>query len=299
MNKKIIVLSLLVGVLWLLLFLITEDWYSRGLILMVIGMSSLLYSSLDAERRKSRRKHEESERRALQAELNEKEQRLLVLENQINPHFLYNTLDTFRGMALESGNKKLSDMMESLSQMFQYSVRYEGEMVTVNDELNYLRRYIQIQQLRFPNRFEYHEYIECEEKHLLMQTCPRLILQPVVENAIRHGLKNMRKGGVINLFISYKKDYFSIIIEDNGEGMDSLQCALLNQRLSRMTAYSSETEFDYGRGIGIENVNRRVKLFCGEEYGLSYVSVSGGGIQVQISLPPYEEIKEYLKENML
>ncbi len=97
-----------------------------------------------------REQKEQEERKRIQAELDQKRQKLQALESQINPHFLYNTLDTFRGLALEQGNRELSDMIEALSQMFKYSVKYEAEMVNINAELDYLKHYIQLQQMRFP-----------------------------------------------------------------------------------------------------------------------------------------------------
>ena len=97
------------------------------------------------------------------------------METQINPHFLYNTLDTFRGLALENGDRHLSDMIEALSVMFKYSVNYDVEMVSMNAELNYLSKYIQLQQLRFPDRFEYQEVINCTPEQLLLEMCPRFV----------------------------------------------------------------------------------------------------------------------------
>lgn len=297
MNKKALIFIILMSGLWVLSFGRTGDLISRFLLLGMLVLTVLLYVTLAADARKNKQKHEESEKRAIQAELNEKQQRLLALENQINPHFLYNTLDTFRGLALEGGNRELSDMIEALSQMFKYSVKYDGEVVTVNEELHYLQQYIKIQQTRFPERFEYFEHIECSEAQLLAQTCPRLILQPIVENAIRHGFEGMRKGGEIHLFCSYKKCSFSLLIEDNGKGMDSHECSLLNQKLSRMTGEESDAAHKNRRGIGITNVNRRIKLFCGEEYGLHYVSVPEGGTQVEITIPAYREMKECLSDD--
>lgn len=297
MNKKVLTIIILMSGLWALSFAGTGDLYSRLLLMGMLVLMVLLYVTLVVDARKHRQRHEESEKRAIQAELNEKQQRLLALETQINPHFLYNTLDTFRGLALEGGNRELSDMIEALSQMFKYSVKYDGEMVTVNEELHYLQRYIKIQQTRFPNRFEYIEHIECSESQLLVQTCPRLILQPIVENAIRHGLAGIKKGGEIHLFCSYKKDSFSLLIEDNGKGMDPHQCSLLNQKLSRMSGEESDAAHENNSGIGITNVNRRIKLFCGDEYGLHYVSVPEGGTQAEITIPAYREMKEFLSDN--
>lgn len=217
---------------------------------------------------------------------------LMVLQNQINPHFLYNTLDTFRGLALEQGNRELSDMIEALSQMFKYSVKYEAEMVNINAELDYLKHYIQLQQMRFPGRFTYEEHLECDPANLLLEPCPRFVLQPIVENAIRHGLRDVRKDGHIVVTMGMRRRDFFILVEDNGCGMDMTEVSLLNQRLSQPISGENENPGEEKAGIGIENVNRRIKMFCGEEYGLRISSNLGTGTQVEVSLPLYREALE-------
>ena len=239
-----------------------------------------------------REQKDEEEKRRIQAELDQKRQKLQALESQINPHFLYNTLDTFRGLALEQGNRELSDMIEALSQMFKYSVKYEAEMVNINAELDYLKHYIQLQQMRFPGRFTYEEHLECDPANLLLEPCPRFVLQPIVENAIRHGLRDIRKGGHIIVTMGIRRKDFFILVEDNGCGMDMTEVSLLNQRLSQPLSEENVTEGEEKAGIGIENVNRRIKMFCGEEYGLQISSNLGTGTQVEVSLPLYREALE-------
>ncbi|WP_072524417.1 sensor histidine kinase [Clostridium sp. Marseille-P3244] len=235
----------------------------------------------------------ESEKKAVEAELEQKRQHLLALESQINPHFLYNTLDTFRGIALEGGNRQLSDMIEALSRMFKYSVNYEAEMVTINAELDYLSRYIQLQQLRFPGRFVYQEDINCTPEQLLLEPCPRFVLQPIVENAVRHGLKDVRSGGCITVAMEIRHDDFYIFVEDNGCGMSQQETARLNQKLAEGAGEESgrKEKMRERGGIGLFNVNKRIKMFCGEEYGLKVSSVPDVGTQVSICLPLYEEAR--------
>ena len=239
-----------------------------------------------------REQKDEEEKRRIQAELDQKRQKLQALESQINPHFLYNTLDTFRGLALEQGNRELSDMIEALSQMFKYSVKYEAEMVNINAELDYLKHYIQLQQMRFPGRFTYEEHLECDPANLLLEPCPRFVLQPIVENAIRHGLRDVRKDGHIIVTMGMRRRDFFILVEDNGCGMDMTEVSLLNQRLSQPLSEENETLGEEKAGIGIENVNRRIKMFCGEEYGLRISSNLGTGTQVEVSRPLYREALE-------
>lgn len=233
----------------------------------------------------------EAESKAANAELEKKKQQLMALENQINPHFLYNTLDTFRGVAIENGQFELSDMIEALSEMFKYSVKYDMEMVSINAELNYLMRYIQLLQLRSPGRFEYRENINCTPEQLFLEHCPRFVLQPVVENSIRHGLYK-KKGGCITVTMEIRNGDFYIIVEDNGCGMEQNAVIELNKRIN---CFERGEEKEKGRaygGIGLTNVNRRIKMFCGEMYGLSVTSVLNVGTQIEICIPLYKEAKE-------
>ena len=148
---------------------------------------------------RSDRMLEEEQLRATGMELEKKRQELQALQSQINPHFLYNTLDTFRGLAIEGGDRQLADMLGALSAMFKYSVNYTVEMVTYAVEMNYLKHYIRIQQLRFPGRFSFVENVRCDARQLSIQDCPRFVLQPLAENAIRHGLKDVRSGGILSV----------------------------------------------------------------------------------------------------
>ena len=113
---------------------------------------------------RSDRMLEEEQLRATGMELEKKRQELQALQSQINPHFLYNTLDTFRGLAIEGGDRQLADMLGSLSAMIKYSVNYTVEVVTYAVEMNYLKHYIRIQQLRFPGRFSFVENVRCDAR---------------------------------------------------------------------------------------------------------------------------------------
>lgn len=221
--------------------------------------------------------------RAMETELEKKRQELQALQNQINPHFLYNTLDTFRGAALESGNRTLADMLGALSAMFKYSVNYDVETVTVNMELGYLNRYVKIQQMRFPGRFEYQEQVLCSQSRLVMQDCPRFVLQPLVENAIRHGMRDIRRGGQITVTLETVENHFLITVDDNGCGIPAEQAAQLNARFAKGELAAENKRSD--GGVGLYNVNRRIKMFCGEEYGLTVSSRPGAGTRFVVHLP--------------
>lgn len=294
-RERLIMMSCVEAVLAAALILRYSEPVSRILVLVMVCLFAAVVADCGVglhQMRMIREQKDEEEKRRIQAELDQKRQKLQALESQINPHFLYNTLDTFRGLALEQGNRELSDMIEALSQMFKYSVKYEAEMVNINAELDYLKHYIQLQQMRFPGRFTYGEHLECDPANLLLEPCPRFVLQPIVENAIRHGLRDVRKGGHIIVTMGIRRRDFFILVEDNGCGMDMTEVSLLNQRLSQPLSEENVTEGEEKAGIGIENVNRRIKMFCGEEYGLRISSNLGTGTQVEVSLPLYREALE-------
>lgn len=232
-----------------------------------------------------------AEGKAANAELEKKKQQLMALENQINPHFLYNTLDTFRGVAVENEQFELCDMIEALSEMFKYSVKYDTEMVNINAELNYLMKYMQLLQLRSPGRYEYKENINCTPEQLLLEPCPRFVLQPIVENSIRHGLYKT-KGGCITVTMEIRNDDFYIIVEDNGCGMEQKEVIKLNDKINSFDENNKADEEKAYGGIGLTNVNRRIKMFCGEMYGLHVTSVLNVGTQIEVCLPLYEEARE-------
>ena len=294
-RERLILMSIAEAVLAAALILRCGEAGSRILVLAMLCIFAVVVADCGIglhQMRTSREQKDEEEKRRIQAELDQKRQKLQALESQINPHFLYNTLDTFRGLALEQGNRELSDMIEALSQMFKYSVKYEAEMVNINAELDYLKHYIQLQQMRFPGRFTYEEHLECDPANLLLEPCPRFVLQPIVENAIRHGLRDVRKDGHIVVTMGMRRRDFFILVEDNGCGMDMTEVSLLNQRLSQPISGENENPGEEKAGIGIENVNRRIKMFCGEEYGLRISSNLGTGTQVEVSLPLYREALE-------
>lgn len=226
---------------------------------------------------------EEEQLRATGMELEKKRQELQALQSQINPHFLYNTLDTFRGLAIEGGDRQLADMLGALSAMFKYSVNYTVEMVTYAVEMNYLKHYIRIQQLRFPGRFTFVENVRCDARQLSIQDCPRFVLQPLAENAIRHGLKDVRSGGVLSVTAEVKGDCFVITVADNGCGMQPDEVLRMNDALEGRTDEAIHSTGD--GGVGLSNVDRRIKMYCGKGYGLRVASTRDIGTQFIVRLP--------------
>lgn len=222
----------------------------------------------------------------------QKQAELDALQSQINPHFLYNTLDTIRGQALEEGSVQTSDMIEALSTLLRYTIGQRGDMVTLGQELKSLDNYIKIQQFRFYNRFTYNKAIEDLDENILMRKIPKMTLQPFVENAIFHGVESLPGEGRINVEIFTTQSRLIISISDNGVGMDEIQLEKLRKKLKTGDFAPELKEKKHGSGIAVTNVNARIKLAFGESYGVTAYSTKGVGSQFQISMPLMEEYGE-------
>ena len=219
-----------------------------------------------------------------QQEILQKQANLNAFQSQINPHFLYNMLDTIRGQALEDGSIVTSDMIESLSRMMRYAISNNDSMVTLGVEFKNIDNYIKIQQFRFGNRFNYVKCLSEIDDSLISQKIPKLTLQPIVENAIFHGIESMVSGGEIKLMGFNTQSRLVIQISDNGNGMDEIQLDKVRRKLQ-----NSDTVVDgsveKGTGIALANVNARLKLVFGSEYGISIFSTQNVGTMVEITIP--------------
>lgn len=222
--------------------------------------------------------------------LSKKQAEYLALQNQINPHFLYNTLEGIRSEALCSGMDGVADMTEALATFFRYTISNVDHLVTLEDELSNIQNYYIIQQYRFGDRLNVGvEYLEEDEGEVLMLRLPKLTLQPIVENSIHHGIE--RKVGKSNLRIKIQTtvDRLIIIISDDGQGIEKEQLDTLNKKLR--STYLDDVMQTKGKqgGIAIVNVNNRIKLLFGDEYGIYIYSTVGVGTDVTITLPKVKE----------
>ena len=217
---------------------------------------------------------------------------LKALQAQINPHFLYNTLDTIRSMAIIRDSEDIAQMAESLSMLFRYSISRPGEMATLKDELDNVKNYLVIQGYRFPGKFKYQQRIEDEE--LLQYKLPVLTIQPVIENAIHHGLETKVGGGQVSVYAYSTQERFIIRIADNGMGMTEQQMDSLRERLSK-GRFIYEQDRDLKKrgntGIALPNVNQRIKFYYGDDYGIKVYSTAGIGTIVEIILPAAADSK--------
>ncbi|NQX67184.1 sensor histidine kinase [Paenibacillus alba] len=210
-----------------------------------------------------------------QSEIEKQRMEFAFLRSQINPHFLFNTLDSLKGLALAKGNKDIYEMAAALSRMLRYSIK-GGDEVSLEEELKVVSSYVKIHQLRFFGRIGYELY--CPE-HLLPIRVPKMILQPIVENAISHGLEPLPEGGVVRISVQKNDEaMLEIIISDNGYGMEPARLAYLTELINAKQTTSTEH-------IGVTNVNNRIKYSYGDAYGITLHSTSGKGTEVRMILP--------------
>ncbi|MEK3724107.1 sensor histidine kinase [Paenibacillus sp. FSL H8-0034] len=218
-----------------------------------------------------------------EAELSKKQAKLSALQSQINPHFLYNTLNCLSSIGLAYDISEVVSISSAMSRIFRYSIKGK-DMVSIKDEMSCIKDYLLIMDIRYKGKFEI--VIQMEESFLEMKTL-KMILQPIVENAIYHGLE--MKSGVGRLFIhgfESEHGYLQIDIEDNGVGMTDKQLSELRKGIrddENMELFGTDKQ-----SIGLGNINKRLKLQFGSPYGLDVVSEAGIGTKVTVRLPVIE-----------
>lgn len=215
--------------------------------------------------------------------LSTRQAEFLALQNQINPHFLYNTLDSIRGDALAFGIQGIADTTEALSSFFRYTITDTQNLVTLQSELDNVSNYFSIQQYRFGEKLSMYVDIPDDRYNLLQAECPKLLLQPIVENAIFHGLEEKSEAGLIKILIEKADNELLISVFDNGVGMAEEQLIEINRSLNRISAGTHGE--DKNAGIALKNICRRIKLLFGEQYGIHISSIMGTGTKVDITLP--------------
>ncbi len=200
-----------------------------------------------------------------------------ALEAQINPHFLYNTLDAIKWTALFQKANNTAEMANMLSRLLHISLGRGNEVIPFEEELEHVKCYLGIQKFRFNFNIDVNFNIDEETMKLKV---PKIILQPIVENSILHGLSDKLKGGIIEISSSINQDKVNIEIIDNGCGFD------INE--NDITKESKRKTGQSFSGIGIANVQERIKLICGREYGIAVESEINQGTKIKISLPKME-----------
>ena len=221
----------------------------------------------------------------LRAELTEQKLSMLYMKSQVNPHFLYNTLDTIRIQAQLNGDKKVADLLMRLVDFFRLSVKVDRSMVTLDDEMELLEAYMDLMCCRYPE-------LHCEydmDPDLGGVQVPNFILQPIVENSLLHGLKNKGYRGEVMIRAQRSGDRdMEICICDTGSGFARDRKEVIDEMLQ---SYAKQPPKLSGNSIGILNVQKRIKLLCGREYGLFYTENEECGVTAHILLPLREETK--------
>lgn len=221
----------------------------------------------------------------LQAELTEQKMSMLYLKSQVNPHFLYNTLDSIRIQAQLNGDKKVADLLMRLVDFFRLSVKVDRPMVELDDEMELLEAYMELMCYRYPE-------LRCEydiDPDLGSARVPNFILQPIVENSLLHGLKNRGYRGEVA--ISAQKTVqgdMEIRVRDTGSGFEEGKKEVIDEMLQN---YAKQAPKLTGNSIGILNVQKRIKLLCGRAFGLWYTENEDDGVTAHILLPLEEEEK--------
>ena len=211
-----------------------------------------------------------------QAKDQQKNAEIRALEAQINPHFLYNTLDSINWMAIEKEEYEISRMLRNLGVILRYSVNQSNQMASVSEVADWLEKYVSLQQMRFNQSFRFSLNVTEEARKVMIY---KLLLQPFVENAIIHGFKGTEKGGVlrVDLFLSETGERLNIIIEDNGKGMSREMAESFNVR--------EQAVKDEGGSIGLHHAFARMHKYYGKEAVWNVNSIEGMGTVVTLTLP--------------
>lgn len=196
---------------------------------------------------------------------------LELLQAQINPHFLYNTLDSIAILAENHREEDVVDMVTSLSSFFRTSLSRGRDLITLETEKKQVTSYLEIQYIRYSDKLRYEIDIPDELLHLVV---PKLILQPLVENALYHGIKNRRGVGTISITAEKDGEDLLLRVRDSGAGMSPAQLEALKAGIYE----------ERHTGLGLLNVHKRIRLYCGEPYGLSFESEPGQGTTVTVRL---------------
>ena len=219
----------------------------------------------------------------LRSELTEQKMSMLYLKSQVNPHFLYNTLDSIRIRAQLSGDKEVAGLLMRLVDFFRLSVKTNKQLVSLDEELELLEAYMELMCSRYPQlRVEYD--IDPDLSEVLV---PNFILQPIVENSLLHGLKNKGYQGLVKVSaLKVNETQFEIQVYDTGSGFAQGEKERVEAMLRNYAKTPAKLE---GNSIGVLNVQKRIKLLCGRDCGLSYTENETGGLTAHLRLPAQEE----------
>jgi two-component system, sensor histidine kinase YesM len=209
-------------------------------------------------------------------QIRRKEAELQALQSQINPHFLFNTVESIRMNVLKNGDHETSDILQSFGRLLRKSIEWKSHFVSLASEMELVENYVRIQKFRYRSRFDYKINISPELSKIVI---PKFIIQPIVENAIYHGLEMKKRGGQLIIYACKSSDNIKVIVKDNGMGITGAKLKDLNELIT------SKESNEASSSIGLRNVNQRIKLLYGNNYGLTFCSKPNKGTKVEILLP--------------
>ncbi len=215
------------------------------------------------------------------AEYIKKQMDISILQNQINPHFLYNTLEAIRSQAILNDEDEIAAELETLSNYFRYINHKQGKSVHLFEELQNIQDYYTIIRFRFFDRVKIR--IQIDDPMILQAMLPHLTLQPIVENAINHGLRDVTHNGLITITASASDDSVRLFVSDNGCGMTEKQLYELDTKIHTDPVLLPDAK--QGHGVALPNVHHRIQLMFGDHYGLNIQSLPGMGTDVCINIP--------------
>lgn len=220
---------------------------------------------------------------------------LYTLQSQINPHFLYNTLDSIRCRALLNGQREIASMTEILSKFFRYCISNDESLVKIREEITHIQDYYYIQKYRFEDRFAMEITMESEE--IGDYYIPKMTLQPLVENAMIHGLEKVKRKGVLELKLITTGEKVIITVSDNGAGMNVEELDRMNQKMDQL--YMQGSKKGKHNSIAITNVNARIRLTFGEGFGIQYRSMLQEGTDAVVTIPVINDFTRVRYEDRL
>ncbi|WP_261304191.1 sensor histidine kinase [Paenibacillus andongensis] len=222
----------------------------------------------------------ESKHDLYETELTKRRVELTLLQSQINPHFLYNTLESIKGLAVEEGSTQIFELTKALALFFRYSVK-GSDMVPLERELMIIKNYIYIHQIRFGRRLqvEYDIGTDC-----LSYLVPKMILQPIVENAIKHGIEPLERTGLLVIRGYRDEEKLYLFVTDNGTGISLEKLKEIHTTIERGSAIEGIDD-DSVTGIGLANVHNRIRMIFGESYGIEMTSELKVGTTVSFIIP--------------
>lgn len=213
------------------------------------------------------------------AEIKQKEAELNALKTQIKPHYLYNTLDIIRMTAMKHEDRETAEMLESLARQLRYLMGEEKELVTLEQELDNIQDYFQMMRIRYEGRISLNITVPESLKKIRVL---KLLIQPAVENAIKHGLKTKDGQGSVWIAASRKENLVEVTVMDDGNGMDAQQLEMIRKRIK---AGTKQLHNPQNGGVGLVNVNERIQSRYGKQYGIKVESTQGAGTIVMIKIP--------------